>query len=376
MHTISFVHIADLHLGEPIKGWKWDKEKVWIRQEEHQQTFERIITYVKTNAVPFLLIAGDFLEHGFVTSTLYQFVLEQLQRIPDTRVFISPGNHDPYREDSVYQQETWPENVYIFSDNWETLYFPEYHLHISGRGFGDFSDRKRSLPIPILDANHHIYLVHGDFKEEQSIYFPVLENDLFDHDVDYVALGHIHKRQTYQLKNRKRTVVHYPGSPEARSWKETGIRFLTHGSIDEKGVSLEKVPISTRKYEQIKINITNLSSLKQISQFIQSEIRNFEVDDYLTIQLVGRSVFATEDKNWLIKLENMLPTQYKWLYIEDMTLLHYDLKNLRAEHSLIGTFIRFMEKRIAQEPDQKKKRILQQALYRGLDAMEKEVVMI
>jgi DNA repair exonuclease SbcCD nuclease subunit len=376
MHTISFVHIADLHLGEPIKGWKWDKEKVWMRQEEHQQTFERIITYVKTNAVPFLLIAGDFLEHGFVTSTLYQFVLEQLQRIPDTRVFISPGNHDPYREDSVYQQETWPENVYIFSDNWETLYFPEYHLHISGRGFGDFSDRKRSLPIPILDANHHIYLVHGDFKEEQSIYFPVLEKDLFDHDVDYVALGHIHKRQTYQLKNRKRTVVHYPGSPEARSWKETGIRFLTHGSIDEKGVSLEKVPISTRKYEQIKINITNLSSLKQISQFIQSEIRNFEVDDYLTIQLVGRSVFATEDKNWLIKLENMLPTQYKWLYIEDMTLLHYDLKNLRTEHSLIGTFIRFMEKRIAQEPDQKKKRILQQALYRGLDAMEKEVVMI
>ncbi|WP_028776502.1 metallophosphoesterase family protein [Shimazuella kribbensis] len=375
MHTISFVHIADLHLGEPIKGWKWDKERVWIRQEEHQQTFKRIITYVKENAIPFLLIAGDFLEHGFVTSVLYQFVLEQLQRIPDTRIFISPGNHDPYREDSVYQQETWPENVYIFSDSWETLYFPEYHLHISGRGFGDFSDRKNSLPIPILDANYHIYLVHGDFKEEQSIYFPIIEKDLSEHDVDYVALGHIHKRQTYLLKNRKGTIIHYPGTPEARSWKETGVRFLTHGTIDEKGVSLEKVPISTRKYEQIKINITNQLSLNQISEVVSSVIREFDTNDYLAIQLVGRSAFGTEDKNWLIKLEKMLPIEHKWLFIEDLTLLGYDLKKLKTEQNFVGTFVQLMETRIAQETDQKKKRILQQALYRGLDAMEKEVVM-
>jgi DNA repair exonuclease SbcCD nuclease subunit len=373
MQKISFVHTADLHLGEPVKGWKWSKKDVWIRQEEYLQTFQRIITFVEESSVPFLLIAGDFLEHGFVTTSLYQYVLTQLKRIPQTRVFISPGNHDPNRVDSVYQHEEWPENVYIFSDRWETLYFPEYDLSISGRGFADFSDRESSLPSPIHDTAYRLYVVHGDFKEDQSIYFPILEDQLMEHEVDYVALGHIHKRQTYCLKNNKGTIVHYPGSPEARSWKETGERFITYGKMDEKGVILEAIPIHTRKYEQVEIDISDSLTLNRVEQCIQAAINKLG-EDYITIQLTGRSSIGTDDKNWLRKLESRLSPIYKWIALEDWTTPDYDLKQLRNQQNLIGTFVKLMERRIAQETDKKRKRMLQAALYKGIDAMEREAI--
>jgi DNA repair exonuclease SbcCD nuclease subunit len=374
MQNISFVHVADLHLGEPIKGWKWGKELVWKRQEEYLQTFERIISFVHDKSIPFLLIAGDFLEHGFVTSSLYQFVMDQFQRIPDTRIFISPGNHDPYREDSVYLQEVWPDHVYIFSGSWETLYFPEYQLHVSGRGFVDFSERESSLPPPICDSARHIYVVHGDYREDKSLYFPILEKELMEHDVDYVALGHIHKRQTYQLKNKRETIIHYPGSPEARNWKETGERYLTFGTIDDRGVELESIPIHTRKYINLEIDITNQQTLAHINESISTNMSKEANDDYVLVRLVGRSYFGSEDRHWLQKLERMLQSEYKWIVLEDETLPEYNLRLLRNQQSLIGTFIHMMEQRIAEETDDKQKRILEMALYRGLDAMEREVV--
>lgn len=375
MQNISFVHVADLHLGEPIKGWKWGKEHIWKRQEEYLQTFERIISFVQDKSIPFLLIAGDFLEHGFVTSSLYQFVFDQLQRIPDTRIFISPGNHDPYREDSVYLQEMWPDHVYIFSGNWETLYFPEFELHVSGRGFVDFSERESSLPPLITDISRHIYVVHGDYREEQSLYFPILEKELMEHEVDYVALGHIHKHQTYQLKNKRETIIHYPGSPEARNWKETGTRYLTFGTIDERGVKLESIPIHTRKYVELEIDITNQITLANIYEHIQTTMsREAVVDDYFIIRLIGRSSFGIEDRHWLNKLEGMVRSKHKWVMFDDKTLPEYNLQQLRDQRTLIGTFIHMMEQRIAQETDERQKRILEMALYRGLEAMEREVV--
>jgi DNA repair protein SbcD/Mre11 len=201
-----------------------------------------------------------------------------------------------------------------------------------------------------------------------------LENEIGKHEVDYVALGHIHKRQTYQLKNNRGTIVHYPGSPEARNWKETGTRYLTLGTIDEREVKLEAIPIHTRKYEVFVIDITNRFTLAQISQLIQMEISEVEVDNYLIIRLVGRSTFGIEDKYWLDKLKKMVQTKHKWLILEDKTLPAYNLQRLRDQQSFIGTFVHMMEQLIKQETDDKQKLILETALYRGLDAVKKEVM--
>lgn len=370
MRTISFVHTADLHLGEPIRGWKWATEDVWKRQEEHMQTFQRLISYVKEQTVPFLFIAGDFLEHGFVTPSLYEFVVDQLLQIPDTHIFISPGNHDPFRIDSVYRQEKWPSHVHIFGAKWESVLFPEYQLEIIGKGFTDFMEREPSLPARTSNVLFRIYLMHGDYQEEKSLYFPIRESDLFGHSVDYVALGHIHKQRTYQLANIKRTLVHYPGSPEARNWKEIGTRTITVGKLDQTGVSLSYIPIHTRAYESMEVDVSGCMHMEQLLERVVSAVSNMVTSCYLLIHLIGRCELG-DDPRWLHILENKLVQHYKWITIEDHTLPEYDLSYLRNQTNFIASFITLMEQKMDEEQDIERQKIIQLALYRGLDAIQK-----
>jgi DNA repair exonuclease SbcCD nuclease subunit len=301
-----------------------------------------------------------------VTSRLFTFVCEQLERIADTHVLISPGNHDPYRSDSIYQRETWPDHVHIFTEQWETLMFPGYQLQISGRGFADFSERESTLPHPFSATVHHIYLMHGDFGEDSSPYFPILEKALTPHPVDYVALGHIHKRQTYRLANQRSTVVHYPGSPEAHSWKELGTRYITHGVIDEYGLHLEDIPIQTKRYELLEVDLTRESSISSLRLKLEETLQG-RANDYVHVRFVGRCAFSQE-LNWLQMLQSQL--DYPWLSYEDETQPDYNFAELRGQQTLTGTFIQLMEDRIAQTSDHKQRKILQEALYLGLEAME------
>ena len=51
------------------------------------------------------------------------FLVEQFRRFPG-RVFIAPGNHDPYKPDALYRHIDWPTNVHIFqSMAWQAVEF-------------------------------------------------------------------------------------------------------------------------------------------------------------------------------------------------------------------------------------------------------------
>lgn len=371
MSKLSFVHTADLHLGEPVRGWKWDKQDMWKRHSEHLETFRRIITLVKQRAVPFLLIAGDFLEHGYVTSSLYQDIIDQFSRIPDTRIFISPGNHDPFRLDSIYRQKSWPDHVHIFGPKWEELFFSEYNFRLCGRGFSDFSEREFFLPEnKKSSAKYSIYLMHGDFrvKQQNSSYFPIDEDALEMHQVDYVALGHIHKSDTYKLGEFQPIIVHYPGSPEAHNWKELGIRTITIGKIDERGVTIEQTAIHTRSYEQVDLDITGLSERKEIIHTILTLIKSLPTNCYGIIRLIGRSALSVDDFSWFQPIKNQIEKNYKWIILDDHTIPEYDLAQLRSQGQLIGTFIDLLEEKIAMEQDLERQKVYQLALFKGLDA--------
>ena len=85
--AVTWVHTADLHLGQPIKGLQTASSTlIGQRLTEYLETFTRIIELVQTRKPTFLFIAGDFLEHGYVDLLLLSRVQELLASIPDTRV--------------------------------------------------------------------------------------------------------------------------------------------------------------------------------------------------------------------------------------------------------------------------------------------------
>ena len=58
------------------------------------------------------------------------------KEIPKTKIFIAPGNHDPYLKNSYYSKYKWNENVKIFNSKIEKIELE--NIDIYGYGFDDF----------------------------------------------------------------------------------------------------------------------------------------------------------------------------------------------------------------------------------------------
>ena len=57
-------------------------------------------------------------------------------QIPETKIYIVPGNHDPIIKNSYYENYNWNNNVHIFKNNLEKI--EEKNICIYGYGFNDF----------------------------------------------------------------------------------------------------------------------------------------------------------------------------------------------------------------------------------------------
>jgi len=112
---MKFVHIADIHFDMPFillsnSGSMADKRRLSMRK-----AFDNVIDYIKENNIDFLFISGDLYEHDHVKSSTIDFINNRFKEIPNTHIYISPGNHDPFLKNSMYMMYDWAENVTIFT---------------------------------------------------------------------------------------------------------------------------------------------------------------------------------------------------------------------------------------------------------------------
>lgn len=133
------------------------------------------------------------------------------------------GNHDPYLKNSYYATYDFGSNVKVFSSTLEKVEFGD--INIYGYGFEDFYMNPKSLyELKIEDKDKiNILLTHADLDgagNNETRYNPVSRTELHSLGYDYIALGHIHKREN------DREIV-YPGSLVSLGFDELG----QHGMI-------------------------------------------------------------------------------------------------------------------------------------------------
>ena len=209
---MKFVHVADIHFDSPFINLS-DRENLGdIKRLEQRKVFKKVIEYIKENGVDFLFIAGDLYEQQYIRKSTIEYINELFKEIPNTKIYISPGNHDPYIKNSYYNQFKWNDNVYIFSSKFERL--TSDSVDIYGYGFDDFYCTDCGIEnLKIEDKNKtNILVIHSTIdganleeKQYNSIPRRVLEEKGFD----YVATGHIHKLDYNTYPNQK---IVYPGS--------------------------------------------------------------------------------------------------------------------------------------------------------------------
>ena len=132
---MRFIHIADMHFDSPFTVLS-SKNLGDIRRIEQRKVFSKMIEYIKAEKIPFLFIAGDLYEHNYVKESTIEYINKLFETIPDTKIFITPGNHDPLLKKSYYSRFNWSDNVHIFGDEIGLYEYPE--IDIYGYGFEDF----------------------------------------------------------------------------------------------------------------------------------------------------------------------------------------------------------------------------------------------
>lgn len=233
---LRFVHAADIHLG-------YEQYNLGARYNDFARAFFALIDYAADEQVDFLLLAGDLFHHVRADAATFQLALRGLTRLraAGIPVVAIEGNHDTVysRKESLswlgllgnqellslLNVQTAPNGSRTLSPfdreervgSWidiagARIYGLKYYGAATARVLEDVRDDLESRPdgytILMLHAGMEgqVPHLHGGLTAGQVE--PLRER------VDYLALGHIHKRLEFG------DWVYNPGSLETNSMEE------------------------------------------------------------------------------------------------------------------------------------------------------------
>jgi DNA repair exonuclease SbcCD nuclease subunit len=368
MKELTFIHCGDIHLDARFTATGLSDIKAKERRQEIRDTFSRIIDEVIKHKVHVLFISGDLFEHEYISRNTAEFIINQFKRIPGVKIFISPGNHDPYVANSYYVTLDWPSNVHIFTNMMKSIELPEYNAAIYGIGFtGKYQYQSMLTGLRNMDYSKiNILVTHGtlDNISSECPYHPVKSTDIKRWGFDYVALGHIHKMG--QGKDYPDVKAVYCGSPEPLGFDEPGDHGIILGRITKQGIATQFIKMNKRQYITKEMDISNMATIDELESNMKEQLYSL-TDDFVKIVLTGR-------KNREMDLDIQLITSRLvhhcfYLKIVDDTCPDYQLEELCKQYNLKGIFTRKMLEEIDKTQDEQMKKKLYKALYLGLDAL-------
>lgn len=376
VRKIKFLHCADIHMDCPFSSLS-NTQLAKKRRQTLKDVFSRIIDIALNENVNFLLICGDLFEHEYTDLSSINFINECFKKIPNTKILMACGNHDPAISNSYYSTYDWNENVLVFKSHISYAYFDEFDTYIYGSSFCAFEEKECTIPnFDVLDKNGiNIFVTHGTlgFDNADTKYNPIDFNFIKDLGMDYVALGHFHNK--FIKEN-----IYNPGSPEPLGFDECGKHGIFLGTIDKTSdlkLDVKFINTNITTYNVLDVNIPNIDNDLLVIDSIKEQI-NIEISDprnaLLQVNLKGYVQNKTTlDMDYIY---SSICGELFYLKIIDNTVPDYDWEFISKEPGLRGLFVSKMLKKIANETDDKAKKTLYLAMHYGVQAIDNNKIEI
>jgi DNA repair exonuclease SbcCD nuclease subunit len=402
MAVARFLQISDLHLGAPL-GWL-PPERRTERRRDQRQALERVVSEAIERGVNGILVAGDLFDQEGVDADSLAFALHAFKVAGCPPVFISPGNHDPFSNTSVYWSPrllkargfAWPDHVHVFTTTeWSRKAVPGLEgVNVWGRCFTpSVESAERQLAAaamakiaPEAKEGLHIGLFHGSREGKcppgQKVTAPFSDAEAQASPFAYLAIGHYHVSTRLDAHDSKAggTRLAYAGSAVALDMTEIGL----HGALevrielggDKPFVENDLVQLDDRTVHEIEADVTAASSAEEVDRRIVGALSSAGVDekDMAVVRLRGRMVKGVRYTGPGADLAS------------HAFYLRVDLRNVRPDYDLEfyrrsdastteERFAKAMLDRLDAEKSPRERAILESALYYGLDAFRlREVV--
>lgn len=358
--TVRFIHTGDLHLGITAQAIPADLQGCTRVLEAAYQTLEHIVDDAIAREVDFVIFAGDIFDNPrtmFPAQVRFEAQMQRLQQA-DIQVYLVYGNHDPITEH--IHTFHYPANVHEF--DYRTVEAKHYQgksgsCTLYGQSFGYRSMREN--PVRRFkresDATNAIGILHtGLDSTGESDYAPCSKADLKRANMDYWALGHLHKGGCVS----QMPTICYCSSPQALDIGEAGSHGYWYGELsDGQMVVHDWIASGMLDFHVCEVDVSTLCEASElcdrIIQICDQHIASHPIDTVFRLVLTGERAFNPVVWNRLITTELADAIQVKlkvldarhhitcWLDAKciDQTVPAVDLQQAAKQNEFIAELI-------------------------------------
>jgi len=329
---LKILHSADWHLDSPFAGFTEDQRQ--FLKEAQQKIPGMIAQLCVREDCDMMLLAGDIFDGEPTRETLD--ILKRELESSGVPVLIAPGNHDFCTDGSPWLEEVWPENVYVFTGDLESVTIHGLNCRVYGAAF-------QSMDCPALlenfraegDEKYCVAVLHGDPMQRNSPYNPVTNIQVRNSTLDYLALGHVHKAGAFRSGE---TLCAWPGCPMGRGWDETGEKGVCIVTLEEEA-RIQAVSLPTPRFYDLEAETRG-----DPEAAVDSVLPAVPGEDFYRITLTGS---GDVDPEKLQKQFGVFPN----LWIQDKTEPPLEIWEDTDKDTLEGIYFGMLRRAMEQDPE-------------------------
>ena len=332
---VKILHSADWHMDAPLRQFSPDQRRQLLAQMALIPG--RIAEICRREGCDLVLLSGDLFD-GPYSKGSYEVVFRALERM-EVPVFIAPGNHDFYGENSPWFRENWPENVHIFkSEAISSVSLPELNCRVYGAAFTGMScpGLLESFQAD-CDETYAVMTLHGDATNVNSPYCPVTAGQVQEAGLDYLALGHIHEKGFFEAGAG---LCAWPGCPMGHGWDETGTKGVLIAELEDRA-TLRFVPVMGTAFHDLTVEAG-----ENPMESVCAVLPGGGSEDFYRIRLTGEA--DPEALEFVLGGLGGYPN----LTVLDETVLATDLWESAGDDSLEGLFFRTLQESAREQDDE------------------------
>ncbi len=382
-----FLQFSDLHFGSKLTGGRLrlPEEKRAVRQGEFRKVVDDLTAAARENDVDAVLLPGDLFDEERADGEAVGFLVDRLNRLAPIPVFVAAGNHDPVGSASPWNREflsgrglaAWGDHIHVFPpDRWRETPIGD-GWSVVGRSCGTGLEGRRLFDPPLPAAEHprRILVAHGSeegsMPPNKSAAHPFRIEEIRAAGTIYAALGHFHARQEFREAGG-RILAAYAGSPVARGLDETGPRAALLVTVDEDGaVGIETLPADPRRIVVQEVDLTGVSHAEAVNARLVEAVRRASPEgrDLVFLRAVG---LVPPDLSVDLG-EEAAGSSFHVVLDASEVRPNYDIEEILRGDSgadtLEARFVRALVEEMDAERDPRRKRLLEEAIGYGLDAL-------
>ena len=343
---MKIIHCSDLHLDSKLEA-NLDKEKAKQRRDEILYSFQNMVNFANNNDVRIIIIAGDLFDKNKVSVKAKNIVRDTILANKNIDFIYLKGNHD---EENFITDEL-PGNLKLFNKNEWNSYKYE-NVVISGIEFGKKDSYEIYKSLMLNQSDFNIVVLHGqesNYENKKDKTEIINLRELKNKNIDYLALGHIHKYKLEKLDNRG--IYCYSGCLEGRGFDECGEKGFVLLNIENNKLETKFISNSIRTLEELEVDVSDTMTTTEVEQKINEKIEKILKQNLIKIILVGKvDINSERDIDYLLKKYN---EEFYYVKIYDKTTLKINYLDYENDASLKGEFIRMILKENLTEEEKK-----------------------